>query len=239
MKEHPEKIKNRKWTSVVMIVIAAALITWAAVSRGQHFFLILPLYVSLFVGILQTRASRYAYLLGGLNSILYAVVYFSFSLYSSAVYAILVSCPVQLITFRRWSKHAYKKSTKFLSLRIKGWILLLTVFAAAAVGIHFLTLRSDSSYRFMDNWSTLNGTFTMTLSFLSYREYSWFMLWGGILNFILHVTMLRDNPQQLTYLIYSVYSLICILLQCISVHRLYHEQQNKGDKTNENALSQS
>lgn len=238
MKENKKENQKRQWLSISMIVIAAVLITWAAIARGQSFFLILPLYVSLFVGMLQTKANRYAYLLGGLNSILYALVYVIFSLYASAAYAILVSCPVQLATFWRWSRRAYKTSTEFSRLRFKSWCLVLVTFAISAVALHFLSARSDSPYRFFDNYGTLVGIFTMILSLLSFREYSWFMLCGGILNLILYGTMLRDNPQQLTYLIYSVYSLICIVLQCISVHGLYREQQKiKERKTDENDLS--
>ena len=58
---------------LILLAVTAILITVTGILFRQNFLHILPLYVSLVVGILQSRANRYACLLGGLNSILYTV----------------------------------------------------------------------------------------------------------------------------------------------------------------------
>ena len=82
------------------------------------------------IGFLQTRMSRYAPLMGGINSILYTVVYFSCGLYSSAAYFLLAFCPLQLITFFRWSKRPHGDSMVFRKLTGKQRLWVTLAFAA-------------------------------------------------------------------------------------------------------------
>ena len=63
----PGKINGK----IILMAVTAVLITVTGIIFKQSFFRILPLYVSLVIGYLQTRMSRYAPLMGGINSILY------------------------------------------------------------------------------------------------------------------------------------------------------------------------
>jgi hypothetical protein len=58
-----------------IMAVTAAGITIAGFLFHQSFFRILPLYISLIIALLQSRMIRYASLIGGINSILYALVY--------------------------------------------------------------------------------------------------------------------------------------------------------------------
>ncbi len=211
--------------SLVLIFITAILITWTGIIRTQHPFRILPLYVSLFVGMLQANASRYACLVGGLNSILYAIVYFFLGLYASAASALLTSFPLQIATFLRWSKHSYKHSTVFRRMTIKQMILAVFIFLFGFLILHLTMTWAGSSYRLWDNISTLFGIAVLILTLLSFCEYAWLMLVSGILNIILNLTVMKDHPEHITYVVYSIYSLICIIRQFFTVCQLYREQQ--------------
>ena len=82
-----ERIIKGTVLSVIMIMITGILITLTGVLFHQSVQRMIPLYVSLVVGMLQSRANRYANLIGGINALLYAVVYFYFGLYASAANA--------------------------------------------------------------------------------------------------------------------------------------------------------
>ena len=102
-------MKNQFFTKdnlprLCLMAVTAVLITVTGIIFRQSFIRILPLYVSLLVGLLQSRANRYASLLGGLNSILYTLVYIYLGLYASAGYALLFSFPLQIVTFILWSR---------------------------------------------------------------------------------------------------------------------------------------
>ena len=101
--------------SYLLMAVSFVLITFFGIKYSQDFLQILPLYVSLIVMILQIRVNRYAFLLGGLNSVLYAVVYFFYKLYGSALYSITVSFVMQIATFVSWGKHSYKKRQRFFN----------------------------------------------------------------------------------------------------------------------------
>ena len=221
--------------SILLIVITAALITWTGIVYQQEVFRIIPLYVSLVVGMLQARASRYACLIGSLNSILYAAVYFSFALYASAAYALLISFPLQAITFLRWRKRSYKHSTEFRRLSGKQWALVGGLFALSFALLYGITSLAGSGYRLLDNSVTLFGILISILTMLSFREYSWLMLISGSLTIALDARMTVDHPAQITYLIFALYSMTCIVRQFFAVRGLYKEQlQQRKEQSNEN-----
>ena len=93
---------------IFMAVTFAGLVLTAVIFR-QKFIKLLPCLISLFVMLLQSRANRYGYLLGGLNSLVYSVGYYMLGLYSSMTFAVVFSFPMQTATFIKWSRRPYKK----------------------------------------------------------------------------------------------------------------------------------
>ena len=213
--------------SLSLLATSAILITVTGIVFHQSALRIAPLYVSLVVGLLQTRASRFAYLLGGLNCILHTLAAISFGLYASAASALFFSCPIQLITFWRWGKKSYKQSTEFRKLSVPQWVIGGVVFAICFAVIQFALTSVDSSHPILDNLGTLVGFVVLLLSLLCFREYSWFMLLSGGITMILYTLMTFEDPAQSTYLIYSIHSMICIVAQFFSVRKLYDEQKKE------------
>lgn len=195
---------------------------------SQSVFRMLPLFVSLVIGLLQARASRFAPLLGSFNSILYGIIYIGFGLYANAANAFFVSFPMQLVTFLRWKKNAYKNSTRFRSLKPRQWALLIGVFLLCFLLVNFALSAAGSSYRLLDNSSTLLGLAISVLTMFSFREYSWLMLPNGLLTIGLYTAMMLDDPAQVTYLIYAVQSFICIVKQFFCVRQLYRKQKEEA-----------
>lgn len=231
-KENRIFLTKEQKISYALLIAAAIMITWTGIVWKQQVFRIIPLYVSLFVGMLQSRANRYACLIGGVNSLIYTVVYFSLGLYAMALQALLISCPFQLFTFVRWHKNAYKHSTKFRQLNGKQGLLLVALYVFSFLVLYWVMSQAGSSYRMLDNALTLLGIFVSILTLLSFREYTWLMLGSGICSIVLDVTMMQEHPGQITYLVFSVYSMICMIRQFISVKNLYKEQKKAALSTN-------
>ena len=102
----------------ILMGCTAVLITAAGLYYRQKFLLIIPLYFSLIIGLLQSRVNRFASLIGSANSILYGVVYIYYNIYGSALSAFLFSCPIQLLTFIRWNKNKSGESTKLRRMTV-------------------------------------------------------------------------------------------------------------------------
>ena len=166
------------------------------------------------------NVNRYAYLLGACNSVLYAVVYFSLTLYSSAAYSLLVSSPMTFMTFLNWNKKKQGGSTQLKRLTnmqrvfvaiacIIGWGLLYVVFNP-----------QGSQYILLDNAVSVLGITTSVLAMLRYREYGVLSIMNYCAGVILYICMLPDNPGQITYLIYSLYTVCCAITTTINLRKM-------------------
>ena len=217
-----------------LITVTASIITVTGIHSGQLWWKMLPLYISLSVGLLQTQASRYATLVGGTNSLIYAGVNLAEKLYAQSAYSLLVSCPVQIATFLRWSKNKYRQSTKFRKMTAKQRSILFISVAAVLTAACFVyaTLLGaigrdfDMLTLILDTAMTLVGVVSMLLTYLSFVEFTWFVLLTGILSITLDARMVfTGNSARITFLVFSVYSMICVAMQFVAVKRLYREQQ--------------
>ena len=205
--------------ALALLMLATATgITITGIIFKQDFWRMVPLYVSLFIAFMNSRVNRYAPLIGGLNSILYALVYLSYGLYSSAAYAFFVSMTLQMITFIRWNKKPLGNSTELR--RLKTWQMIISV-ALLAVGfacLCFIT-KNVSQYFLLDNIITALGILVTILRMLSYIEFTYFSICTEIFSVMLYILMLRNNPEQSTYLIFSLYSLACGVMAVIFAER--------------------
>lgn len=210
---------------LILMGITAAGITVTGILFHQSILRILPLYISLTIALLQSRVNRYASLIGGINSLLYGFVFIHYHLYGSAAYAFLVSCPIQLITFIRWSRNKWGSSTVFrqMSWKQRGFTALGLCGALLALWLG-LSL-TDAGYVLLDSASTLLGILISFLTMFAYIEYTGLMLVSGIISIVLYLTMMQDSPEQITYLVYTLYSFICGSLAFIRARKLYADQQ--------------
>ena len=216
----------------VLMGCTAILITAAGIYFKQDFLNILPLYISLIIAMLQSRVNRYASLMGSINSLLYGAVYVYYSLYGSAFSAILFSCPIQLLTFIRWNKNKWKHSTKLRKLSTKQRLLILAGFVAALIAMWIILPLIGSQYVFLDSLTNMLGILIYFLTMFAYVEYTFLMIINGIIGIALYVTMLPETPEMTTYLIFSVYSFICIVFAFFKARKLYDSQQ--AEVKNEN-----
>lgn len=224
-------IRRQNLPAIILPLLAAAAITVTGILFGQSAIRILPLYISVIIALLQSKVSRTAYLLGGLNSILYAVVYFSMKLYASAAYALFFSCTIQLATWILWKRRASGKATVFRAM--KNWQRLLVVlgFAAALVLCTTLLKSTDSGYPLLDTAVSLIGILISFLTMFAFIEYAPLMIVSQLLSMTLYALMLRENPAQITYLIFAVYGFLCQIRAFKNVTKLYAQQNNDRKET--------
>lgn len=208
-----------------MILVTAILITVTGIYFGQGFLRILPLYVSLFIMFLQTRVNRYAYLLGGLNSLLYAYVYWYYGLYASVAYAVLVSCPFQIATFVLWSRRPWGNSTVFKKMTKKQLILVGAAFVAVWLVLQVVLKALGGNYQILDSTTSLLGILASILVMLAYVEHTYLSFPSGIIGLFLYATMLKESPEQITYLIYQIYAFTCTTITFFKTRKVYNQQK--------------
>lgn len=216
----------------ILLIVTAMGITVTGILFKQSFLRILPLYISLVISLLQSRVNRYASLLGGFNSLLYALVYVYYELYGSAVYAVLFSCPLQLITFLKWQKNPWGKSTVFKAMTWKQRGLLTVGMILVWAAMSAILTAVGSGYVIFDSTITLMGILVSVLTMFAFIEYTVLMIPSSLLNIGLYIAMMKENPEQITYLIFTLYSFTCICTAFFRARKLYREQR-AAEKTPE------
>ena len=208
-----------------LLVLTGIGITTTYCFFPSPFYLVLPLYISLFVGMLTAKANRYAFLIGGLNSILYTITYLSLGIYMQAIQAFFFSCLLQLATFFTWSKRAYKDSTVFR--RMTKWMYI--GFGGAFVVVFFgsitvLTLLG-SNFVILDTFTALLGMLVTILHLCSFREAPFVHAFSSTFGLALSLAMVLDTPTRWPFLISSIYAAICVWRSIFAIWKLYKEQQ--------------
>lgn len=221
MKKILELIQSRRF----LLILTAIGITVTYCIFPSPFYLVLPLYVSLFVGLLTSKANRYSFLIGGLNSILYTITYISFGTYMSAFYAFFFSCVLQLATFFTWSKHAYKDSTVFRRMTKKMYIGIGSGFVAVYIAAIVILPLLGSKFVYLDTFSSLLGILVTVLHLFSFRETPFLHAFSCVIGLCLSATLVIDDPSRWPFLISSLYGGICVFRSVFAIQRLYREQQ--------------
>lgn len=219
------KGKAKNIIIIFLMVCTAVLITVSSVMTDQSFLRVMPLYVSLFIALLQSRVNRFASLLGSINSIVYGVVYVHYCLYGSALSAFLFSCPIQMLTFIRWNKNKRGNSTLLRKMSWGKRGLMVLGFCVALAAMWILLPMAGAKYVFLDSVSTLLGIIIYFLTMFAFVEYTVLMIINGLIGIFLNVAMVNDSPEIWPFLIFSVYSWICISFAFFEARRLYSAQQ--------------
>lgn len=217
----------------IIIVITGIAILVTGILCKQEFFLMIPLFISLFVMAFQSEANRLGPLMGSMNSLLYAACYIYMGVYLSAVQAFLLAFPIQLITFFRWKKNAYKKTAVFKKMsaktRIVFFVGVLALWATLAGVGYYL----NYEYAILDSILFLLGVIVQILTMLAYIEYTYLWIIQAVIGLFLNVQMVFVNPKETTYLVYGVYALYCVIGAFISVQKFYKEQQQEKKSISE------
>jgi len=209
----------------ILMLCTGVLITVTGIYYQQKILLILPLYVSLIIGMLQSKVNRYSCLLGSINSLFYGVAYFYYNLYASALSAVCFSCPIQMITFIRWNKNKRGNSTKLNKLTLKQILLILAGYVVALILMWKILPIIGAEYVFLDSVSNLLGIVIYFLTMFAFIEYTFCMIINGIITIVLYSTMLQATPDISTHLIFAVYSFVCITFSFFEARKLYKSQQ--------------
>lgn len=207
------------------MAVSAVLITVSGIVYKQSAIMMLPLYISLFVMLLNSSANRFGPLIGGLNCLLYTYVYFHYGLYGMAISTLLTSVPIQIMTFILWNKHAYQSSTVFKKLSLRGRVITAAIFAAVCVGAYALLSMTDSSYKLLDTLNSLFGILVSLLTLFAFIEYAPLNLVSSAIAVVTYVILTVDAPEQMPFLVSTVHSLICVVRANFCVFRLYSEQK--------------
>lgn len=221
-------MKNKLTQKNIVLVITYIAILTTGIIFKQPFYRIAPLFISVVVMTLQAYANRFGYLLGGINAIIYTVIYIQLGAYATAISGLVISFPMQLITFFYWNKRPYEKSVIFKKMSWKLQLLSIATFVISCA-ICFGVLKSVGSlYTVLDTLYSIIGIYVSVFTMFAFVEYSYLWPINCVIGVFLNIQIAINEPSQITYLIYSVYSLYCVMLAFINVQMIYKKQKSEA-----------
>lgn len=216
----------------ISILVTGILIIISAIFCRMNMFYVLPIVISLFVMAYQSEANRYAVLAGSLNSLVYTAVFISFGIYGSAIQAALISFPIQLITFFKWKKRAYKHTVMFKKMSNPARFILFGFLTAIWIVLSVIFVKMDYQYGVLDSAVTLLGFIGPFLTMLAYVEYTYLSLFSAAFSILLNIQMVANDYTKIPYLIYGIYSAVCMVIAFFNVKKYYKEQQGTVKNVN-------
>ena len=216
------KVKEFLKSYLLLILIAAMIITVSVINK-QSFIKTLPTLISLFVQVLLVVADRRAFLVGGLNALLYGLSYTMDGIYFSAICACLISAPVQIFSFFNWKKNAEGKKTP-LKVLGKGKLSLTVLIILVMWAVVYFGLSRFFANATLPLVDTLIFTLGIACTFLSafrYVDSQYISLINGGASLALWIIITVQNPASLNYVIISVYNLYSTLQAAVNWTRQY------------------
>ena len=216
---------KQKFIKENLFVFICAAITFAGVLSTAVIFKqdpvkTLPLFISLFVMFLNSRVSRYAFLVGGLNSILYALSGIKMGLYAHAVYCVLFSFPLQIITFINWKRKTSGGITHLRKMSTKMRLIVLLAFLVIWPIVYFvISSIPDANQSILDVTGTLLGILVTFLTMLRYSEYAPLNIVSAVISLATYIMVSVGDISNFPYVIYTLYCLVCITASMIRMKK--------------------
>lgn len=209
------------WVATAMLIVNVIL----GIVFETHPLKVFPICVSCFVMLLQSRVSRYAFLVGGINSLFYTFAYVIMQLYVGAANALFISFPMQIITFINWNKNTQNGETKVKKLKAKEKIILLGLVGVIWSIAFLLFAGLKSPYIFFDNTSVVLSFVAMFLCMFRYSEFALLNVMSSLIGFVLYIIVTCDDVSNIVWVIYMAYVLVCQTMTFVKINRQIRRAQ--------------
>ncbi len=220
------RTKKSIFLEYLPIFITFVVIVVSAIIVKQKFIKTLPLCISLVIMLLNARANRIGFLIGAINTLIYIIGYLQEGLYGTVVSA-LFGGVIQLVTFFRWKKHAYKKATTFRRFTKGEFIITIAGVLICWAVVSAILWKINGTEFLLDGFTTTLGFILPVLTMFAFVETPFInlILQSVTLTIWVRIIISSGNIANLTYIIYLTYCMYMVSRQGVSYIKLYKEQQ--------------
>ena len=195
----------------IIVAVYTVTLTVLSILFKQMFIKVLPCYISLVVMLLQARANKYCFLLGALNSVIYAVGYYFEKVYGSLAEALVLSFPIQMITFFVWKRNEGKSQSKTRNLTLKQALITVASFIVVWVGMYFVFKAIGDSSPILDNSIFVLSLVIYVYTLFGIVESRLLLIVSCCISLTMWTIKTFYDIKSITYVLLSVYNLyMCI-----------------------------
>ena len=223
------KMGNKKKTILfeyLPMAVTGIIILVCAIAFKQMIIKVLPLFFSLLIMLLNSRANRIGFLLGAINSCIYIIGYLMEGVYGT-VASTIFGIVIMLISYFRWKNNAYGKATIFRRFSVQDRVILALVLFVVWMATSFILSKMGGTATVIDGLTMVLGFATNILTIVAYVEAPFLNIISGICQFALwvQIVFINGNYAAITYLVYNVYCTYMIIRTFYRWHTLYKEQR--------------
>ena len=230
MKWAEQRTRKYLFEYLPMLITGIGILVCAIVFK-QMFIKVLPLFFSLIIMLLNSRANRIGFLLGAANSGIYLIGYFLEGVYGTMA-STLFGIVMALIAYFRWKKDSYGKATMFRSFSVKQRIFGAGFLLLAWSICSFILWKMDGTAVAFDGIVLVLGILIPILNIWAFLESAFLNVLSVILQVVMWMSIIitGDNLASLTYLIYMIYVAYMVFRAFLRWVALYKEQQSLREK---------
>lgn len=221
MKSHYYKYGLICWIHLLPLLMTGICLLICTLIFKQLLIKVLPCFVSLFVLLLSAQANRITFIMGAANCVLYSIGFIMESLWGSVAETLLVSLPIQIISFFVWKKSSKDGLPKIRKLNGKSWLLLAGCFSVGwLLFLCIFRLLNDSSL-YLDNTLFVLSLCSAFLGVFGYMETRFITVLSVSVSIVLWTLKTAIDIRNITYVIFNVYSFYTAILGCVIWTRFY------------------
>jgi nicotinamide mononucleotide transporter PnuC len=230
--------KTRKGLIIdyALIAICSVCIIVSGIITRQMVIKMLPALISLVVTAFIAKANRLGFLLGSLNSVLYAIGFTIERLYASVFQVIVFGGILQFIAFINWGKNTNKKSVNLRKMKFLHWVVSCLIVGAIYTIAHIYNVLLGGSNIFFDSFIVATGIMVTLLSMLRFVESQIFSCINNFVNLIMWIVISISNISNITYVIIGLYTLYRAIQGLVLWYRKVKDNENSSLVNSENVV---
>lgn len=205
-------IKNElsgwKKHELIWLAVACATVTALSLYWGDSLLGIISSVSGVACVVCTGKGKLSAYVLGLVNSVLYAIISYRAALYGETMLNALYYVPMQFVGFYVWSRHMNQETGEVVKKRMKplGFAAMCAAIAIAT-GLYGLILkRMGDAMPFVDAFTTISSVAAMIISVRMYAEQWWIWIAVDVFSVYMWWCDFRSGSDNMaTLLMWAVY----------------------------------
>jgi nicotinamide mononucleotide transporter PnuC len=211
---------------IPMLITGIGAFTTAIIYQ-QPVLKVLPIFITLFVMLFNSRANRIGFILGGCNCFLYFISFMMQQLYTTA-FSSAFNGIISIISFFMWKRRAYGKSTIFRKLKTPVRIVFCLAFMIVWAITTYTTKVNGGEQPLLDSFSGIIGFVVPVLTMLAFIEALPLDLAGNFISLVMFILLVFESPANLPFLFVNLYNMYMGTKRAITWIKKYKEQKEKN-----------
>ena len=197
----------KKW-EVIWLLLACAVIMGLSIYWGDTTMGILSAVTGVACVVCTGKGKLSAYILGLINTVLYAIISYKAALYGETMLNALYYVPMQFVGFYVWNKHM-NDETQEVEKRHMKWVSRIMLFLSIMVFTYVYSLfltRLGDAMPFVDAFTTVSSVIAMIVSVKMFAEQWW--IWIAVDVFSVYMwwcNFASGSDNMATLLMWVVY----------------------------------